>query len=85
MNHYIPSWLIVSASRTSIFRKGFRMLFFPTKKAKKELDLDDFKKELSTLISEARKAGVNWRSIATALTDESDALHQWFTLTAPIY
>ena len=84
MDHYYsPPWVATSPWR--IFIKGFRMLFFPTKKAKKELGINDFKKELSTLISEARKAGVNWHSLADALEDESRRLHEYWALTSPLF
>ena len=87
MNEYIP-WLIVSANRAgfwrSIFRKVFSMFGFK-KKQPRERTLSDFKSDLSTLVIEARKAGINWRSLSDALTNELDRLHQWYTLTAPIY
>ena len=55
------------------------------KKQPRERTLSDFKSDLSTLVIEARKAGINWRSLSDALTNELDRLHQWYTLTAPIY
>ena len=67
------------------FHKGISHAVFPTKKAKKELGINDFKKELSTLISEARKAGVNWHSLADALEDKSRRLHEYWALTSPLF
>jgi hypothetical protein len=54
------------------------------KKQPRDRTFSDFEKDLSTLVTEARKAGFNWRSISRSLTDESDRLHQWFTLAAPL-
>jgi hypothetical protein len=86
MKSFRPAWLAVSAWRINFLMKGiYRMFTFGKKKIVKERTIDDFKSDLSKLVSEAKAAGIHWRRLADALTSESDGLHQWHTLTSPLW